>query len=76
MWRVDLKNRKLLPEDCNLGTLKRNVQSVTIDPDDKFFYCGTTTGDILKINFETKLLVRVFNVNVSMSRAATRPYQH
>ena len=40
-----------------MGTLKRNVQSVTIDPDDKFFYCGTTTGDILKINFETKLLV-------------------
>ena len=40
-----------------LGTLKRNVQSVTIDPEDKFFYCGTTTGDILKINFETKLLV-------------------
>jgi len=57
VWRVDLKNRKLLPEDCNLGTLKRNVQSVTIDPEDKFFYCGTTTGDILKINFETKLLV-------------------
>ena len=30
---------------------------MTIDPDDKYFYCGTTTGDILKINFETKLLV-------------------
>lgn len=30
---------------------------MTIDPEDKFFYCGTTTGDILKINFETKLLV-------------------
>jgi len=57
VWRVDLHNRKLLPEDCNLGTLKRNVQSVTICPEDKFFYCGTNTGDILKINFETKLLV-------------------
>jgi len=57
VWRVDIKNRKLLPEDCNLGTLKRNVQSVAICPDDKFFYCGTNTGDILKINFETKLLV-------------------
>ena len=32
VWRVDIKNRKLLPEDCNLGTLKRNVQSVAICP--------------------------------------------
>jgi len=57
VWRVDLKNRKLLPQECNLGTLKRNVRSVSIDPDDQMIYCGTTTGDILKINFETKLLV-------------------
>jgi len=57
VWRVNIKNRKLLPEDCNLGTLKRNVQSVAICPDDKIFYCGTNTGDILKINFDTKLLV-------------------
>merc|ERR1711892_255890 len=56
VWRVDLKNRKLLPQECNLGTLKRNVHSVAMDPEDKMFYCGTTTGDILKINFETKLL--------------------
>ena len=52
-----MKNRKLLPQECNLGTLKRNVHSVSIDPDDQMIYCGTTTGDILKINFETKLLV-------------------
>ena len=37
--------------------MKRNVRSVSIDPDDQMIYCGTTTGDILKINFETKLLV-------------------
>ena len=24
VWRVDLKNRKLLPEDCNLGKKKIN----------------------------------------------------
>lgn len=57
VWTVDIKNRKLHPEDCNLGTLKRNVRSVAICPNDKIFYCGTNTGDILKINFETKLLM-------------------
>ena len=29
---------------------------MSIDPNDQMFYCGTTTGEILKINFETKLL--------------------
>jgi WD40 repeat protein len=57
VWNADLKNRKLVPEDCNLGVLKRDVLSVSIDPQDKYLYCGTTTGDVLKINFETKLLV-------------------
>lgn len=57
VWQADLKNRKLIPAECALGTLKRDVLSVTIDPNDKYLYCGTTTGDVLKINFETKLLV-------------------
>jgi len=26
---------------------------VEVSPDDKFFYCGTTTGDILAINMVT-----------------------
>ena len=27
-----------------------------VDENDKFFYCGTTSGDVLKINMNTKLL--------------------
>ena len=27
-----------------------------MDDSDNFFYCGTTTGDILKINMSTKLM--------------------
>ena len=27
VWRVDLKNRKLLPEECNLGSLKKSFKN-------------------------------------------------
>uniref|UniRef100_A0A8C5R5C0 Cilia- and flagella-associated protein 52 n=1 Tax=Leptobrachium leishanense TaxID=445787 RepID=A0A8C5R5C0_9ANUR len=56
VWEVDLPNRKLRPTDCQMGQLKRIVNCLAISEDDTYFYCGTSTGDILKMNMKTKLL--------------------
>ncbi|KAM7067685.1 cilia- and flagella-associated protein 52 isoform 2-T2 [Molossus nigricans] len=56
VWELDLPNRKIRPTECQTGQMKRIVMSITMANDDGFFYLGTTTGDILKMNPKTKLL--------------------
>ncbi|CAH2292093.1 cilia- and flagella-associated 52 [Pelobates cultripes] len=56
VWELDLPNRKMRHTDCQTGHLKRSVTSLAVAEDDSCFYCGTTTGDILKVNMKTKLL--------------------
>ncbi|XP_028829346.1 cilia- and flagella-associated protein 52 isoform X2 [Denticeps clupeoides] len=56
VWELDLSNRKIRPTDCQTGQLKRTVNCIAISEDDSFFFCGTTSGDILKVNPKTKLL--------------------
>ncbi|XP_016787888.1 cilia- and flagella-associated protein 52 isoform X2 [Pan troglodytes] len=74
VWELDLPNRKIWPTECQTGQLKRIVMSIGVDNDDSFFYLGTTTGDILKMNPRTKLLTDVgpakdkFSLGVSAIR--------
>ncbi|KAM9296141.1 cilia- and flagella-associated protein 52 [Gastrophryne carolinensis] len=56
VWEVDLANRKMRPTECQLGQLKRVVTCLAVAEDDSCFYCGTSTGDILKMNSKTRLL--------------------
>ncbi|XP_038597985.1 cilia- and flagella-associated protein 52 isoform X1 [Tachyglossus aculeatus] len=56
VWELDLPNRKIRPTECQTGQLKRIVLSITMAEDDSYFYIGTTTGDLLKVNPRTKLL--------------------
>ncbi|XP_058531584.1 cilia- and flagella-associated protein 52 isoform X2 [Ochotona princeps] len=56
VWELDLPNRKIWPTECQTGQMKRIVMSIAMAEDDSFFYLGTTTGDILKMNPRTKLL--------------------
>ncbi|XP_006534328.1 cilia- and flagella-associated protein 52 isoform X1 [Mus musculus] len=56
VWELDLPNRKIWPTECQTGQMKRIVLSTGMADDDSFFYLGTTTGDILKMNPKTKLL--------------------
>lgn len=56
VWELDLPNRKIWPTECQTGQMKRIVMSTGMADDDSFFYLGTTTGDILKMNPRTKLL--------------------
>ncbi|XP_068448325.1 cilia- and flagella-associated protein 52 [Clinocottus analis] len=56
VWELDLPNRKIRPIECQTGMLKRIVKCVQISEDNQFIFCGTTSGDIMKINLNTRLL--------------------
>ncbi|KAF4080329.1 hypothetical protein AMELA_G00169070 [Ameiurus melas] len=56
VWELDLHNRKIRPTECQTGQLKRVIKYIEIPEDDAFFYCGTTSGDILKVNLKSRLL--------------------
>ncbi|XP_069023944.1 cilia- and flagella-associated protein 52 [Embiotoca jacksoni] len=55
-WELDLPNRKIRPTECKLSKLKRTVKCLAISEDDQFIFCGTTSGDILKIHLKTGLM--------------------
>lgn len=49
VWILDTNRNKIRPEKVNLKKIKRDITSVVIDPEDKYAFCGTTTGDIVKV---------------------------
>ncbi|XP_077381780.1 cilia- and flagella-associated protein 52 [Festucalex cinctus] len=55
IWELDECN-KIKPTDCILGKLKRTVRCIEFAPDDEYIFCGTSSGDILKIHAKTKCL--------------------
>jgi len=52
VWRFSRDNRKLHPTDVVAGQLRRKNQCLAIDPSDKCLYCGTETGDLLRIKLD------------------------
>ena len=55
VWSIDLVGKKMKATDCQLGSLKRVIKCIEISDDDEYMYCGTTSGDLLKVNMKTKL---------------------
>jgi WD40 repeat protein len=55
VWDFDLGNRKLRPQDCQLGQLRRVVSDIAIDDDDSMMYCATKSGDILQVSLDRKI---------------------
>jgi WD40 repeat protein len=55
VWDFDLGNRKLRPQDCHLGQLRRVITDITIDDDDSMLYASTKSGDILQVSLGPKL---------------------
>ncbi|XP_026277073.1 cilia- and flagella-associated protein 52 isoform X1 [Frankliniella occidentalis] len=49
VWQVNPEKRFVRAVDVQVSKIKRNVYCVTIDTQDEFAYCGTLTGDILKV---------------------------
>ncbi|KAJ1565137.1 Cilia- and flagella-associated protein 52 [Nowakowskiella sp. JEL0078] len=55
VWELNVAQRKVRAADCQTGQIKRIVKCITIDKNDELMYCGTTTGDLLQVNLQTKL---------------------
>jgi len=55
VWEFDVEKRKAQMSDINMGQIKRVIECCVVDANDEYMYCGTTTGDLLKINLHTKL---------------------
>ncbi|XP_033751750.1 cilia- and flagella-associated protein 52-like [Pecten maximus] len=54
VWDLDVENRKIKPVDVNMGQFNRICKCIQMKGD--YLLCGTTTGDILGVNKDTKLL--------------------
>ncbi|XP_037265448.1 cilia- and flagella-associated protein 52 isoform X2 [Falco biarmicus] len=56
VWELDLANRKIRPTECQTGQLRRVSTCVKMTGDDNCFYVGTSTGDVLKVNTNNRLM--------------------
>uniref|UniRef100_A0ACB8EJZ5 Cilia- and flagella-associated protein 52 n=1 Tax=Sphaerodactylus townsendi TaxID=933632 RepID=A0ACB8EJZ5_9SAUR len=56
VWELDLPNRKIRPTECQTGQLKRIGNCAMMTEDDSYFYIGTSTGDVLKLNTKSTLM--------------------
>ncbi|XP_024535234.1 cilia- and flagella-associated protein 52 [Selaginella moellendorffii] len=55
IWEFDEGNRQLRPYDCQLGKIRRVLQTIVIDSKDEYVYVGTQTGDVLQVSLGPKL---------------------
>jgi len=52
VWQVDFSLPKLHPMEAKFGSVRRVIQCISITEDDHFAFCGTLTGDVLKIKID------------------------
>jgi len=60
VWQVDVHAPKIHAIDAKLGAVRRVISTVAITPCDHYAYCGTTSGDILKVKIDRDE-IRSFN---------------
>ncbi|KAF7249171.1 Cilia- and flagella-associated protein 52 [Varanus komodoensis] len=75
VWELDLPNRKIRPTECQTGQLKRIVTCTMMTNDDTYFYIGTSTGDVLKINTKSRLMSDYGPVKEKFSLVEDSSYQ-
>nr|CAD7432825.1 unnamed protein product [Timema monikensis] len=49
VWTINPKLRNLQVVEVALGMIRRNIRCMVIDERDDFLFCGSTTGDIMKV---------------------------
>ncbi|KAM4751203.1 cilia- and flagella-associated protein 52-like isoform 2-T2 [Anableps anableps] len=52
----EFTNANIFPTDCWTNFMKRKVKCIEISEDNQYMFCGTTSGDIMKIDLRRKLL--------------------
>lgn len=58
-WTIDENRRCFTAENQKLDITKRTVTSICLDGRDNFLYCGTTTGDVVKVASGSRRLITV-----------------
>ncbi|KAM6297486.1 cilia- and flagella-associated protein 52 [Aegotheles albertisi] len=56
-WELDVARGKIWPTECQMGKLRRVATCVKMTDDYNYFYVGTSSGDILKVNTNNKMMV-------------------
>ncbi len=57
IWSFDAAARKIRPNDCVLGPIRRVITTICVDEEDEFVFCGTQTGDLIKVSVANGRLV-------------------
>lgn len=52
VWQVNYSLPKVNQVDAKMGVLRRVISCLAITQDDHIAYCGTTTGDIIKVKID------------------------
>ncbi|NWW53335.1 CFA52 protein, partial [Pedionomus torquatus] len=56
VWELDIANKRIQPTECWIGKLKRAMICVRMADGDNVFYVGTSSGDILQVNTNNKVM--------------------
>ena len=56
-WTIDEVHTKFRAENAKLDAVKRIITCMEMDDRDQFVYCGTTTGDVLKLSVQAQKLM-------------------
>jgi len=57
VWEFDASNRKVRPTECSTGKERRSFNVIAIAEDDSAIFVGTESGDVLKIDTQSKRLI-------------------
>lgn len=49
IWQFNAGSKKMHGTDAKLGKLRRVITCLVVDSKDNFAYCGTMSGDIIKL---------------------------
>ncbi|XP_054707301.1 cilia- and flagella-associated protein 52-like [Uloborus diversus] len=49
VWKIDFRARRVIPSNASVGRIKREIKCIDVDRNDLYLYCGTSSGDILKL---------------------------
>jgi len=56
-WKINESRRTFAAENMKLDQTKRTITSASFDPRDGYVFCGTTTGDVMKVATASQRLV-------------------
>jgi len=56
-WKINESSRNFIADNMKLDQTKRIITSISFDSRDSFVFCGTTTGDVMKVATSSQRLV-------------------